>query len=158
MRSLRPSSNHASNSAIRFEGGLLLFGRVSTSVAASTQLTPPNNKTGNAVVSNKITADAFQTSSDERCKDKYEEITAEGSWDIVESVHRKKSKRFDIEEQPQRHGLVAQDLQHCCTGAFGTSVTEFEPHENQEELTDDSKMLGVGYSRLTVVLWRCCQD
>ena len=105
---------------------------------------------------NKITAAAFQTSSDERIKDNYEEITAEESWDIVESVNPTTYNRLDIEEQPQRHGFITQDLQQSCTGAFSNIVIDFEPNEHQEEFIDDGHILGVYYSRLNVLLWRCC--
>ena len=76
-------------SRIRYANGAFKIQRDTGSGTIYTHITVPDNTNGNTVFANKITADAFQTSSDERIKDNYEEITAEESWNIVEAVNPK---------------------------------------------------------------------
>ena len=72
---------------IRYQGGALRFRRQATNGTLSNHCNFPDSTTGNTVFTNKITADAFQTSSDERINVHYEEIPADESCDIVESVN-----------------------------------------------------------------------
>ena len=80
----------STRSEIRYKGGAFRVRRQLPNSTLSIHCQFPDSTTGNTLFYNSITADAFQTSSDERNKDNYEEISAEESWDIVELVNPQK--------------------------------------------------------------------
>jgi hypothetical protein len=157
-RSLRLSSNHSSNSQIRFQDGALLFRRVSNSGGASTQLTFPNSNTGNAVFANKITADAFQNSSDRRLKDDEKECLISDVAAIVDQVSAKTYERNDRNGE-LRVGFIADDLKEACQGNYSCILGE-QPILDDEgvEVEGSTPILTVDYPRLTSILWTAVRD
>ena len=157
-RSLRLSSNHSSNSQIRFEGGALLFRRVNTTGFVTTQLQFPNNSSGNAVFTNTITANAFQNSSDRRLKDNEQECLIADVGAIVDQVSAKTYERND-RNQELRVGFIANDLQEACQGHYACILGE-QPILDDEgvEVEGSTPILTVDYPRLTSILWTAVRD
>ena len=156
-RSLRLSSNHTSNNQIRFKDGALLFRRVSSSEATSTNLNLPNTATSNAVFANKITADAFQQSSDRQLKDNEQECLISDVGEIVDRVRAKTYERNDLNAQPRVR--LANALQAACQRPYACILGE-QPVLDDEglEVEGSTPILTVDYPRLTPLLWCCVRD
>ena len=157
--SLKLSSNHTSNSQIRFKGGALIFRRTNSSgTSNATHITIPNTNTGNTVFNNSITASSFQSSSDRRLKDNELECDIADVGAIVDRVSAKKYERNDRNGE-LRVGFIADDLKEACQGHYACILGE-QPILDDEgcEIEGSTPILTVDYPRLTSLLWTCVRD
>ena len=157
--SLKLSSNHTSNSQIRFQGGSLLFRRVNPAgTSTTTHIAIPNSNTGNTVFNNSITASSFQSSSDRRLKDNELECDIADVGAIVDRVSAKKYERNDRNGE-LRVGFIADDLKEVCQGPYACILGE-QPILDDEgcEIEGSTPILTVDYPRLASLLWTCVRD
>ena len=124
----------------------------------TTHLTLPNSDGGNAVFANKITADAFQNSSDRRLKDNEQECLIADVRAIVDRVSAKTYERNDRNGE-LRVGFIADDLKEACQGHYACILGE-QPILDDEgaEIQGSIPILTVDYPRLTSLLWTTVRD
>ena len=136
----------------------MIIRRATSSGTTTTHLTFPNSNTGNAVFANKITADAFQNSSDRRLKDNEEECDIEDVGLIIDTVSAKTHERNDRNGE-LRVGFIANDLQAACQGPYACILGEQPILDDEgDEVEGSTPILTVDYPRLSSILWTCVRD
>ena len=136
----------------------MIIRRAASSGTTATHFTFPDSNGGNAVFANKITADAFQQSSDRRLKDNEQECAIADVGLIVDQVSAKTYERNDGNGE-LRCGFIANDLQEACQGPYACILGE-QPILDDEgaEIGGSEPILTVDYPRLTSLLWTCVRD